>query len=359
MLQAITLPFNPIKVLFLLYYVTFHFLTLFRFQSYQGSIFTQGGTQGAGFWFNSFNPIKVLFLPESEIYVDSGYGKSFNPIKVLFLHSKSSGFSINKFNLSILSRFYFYMIYETNNSSGLVIFQSYQGSIFTWDLRDCWLGMFAFNPIKVLFLLEIACLSPEPVFPLSILSRFYFYRVELRNIGMSFSFQSYQGSIFTRYCLIFFSAPPRLSILSRFYFYGMPWPSSSVLYTLSILSRFYFYKGRTHTLLHGTYLSILSRFYFYASNVLLCQEPDRFQSYQGSIFTLFFPDGERIVGNFQSYQGSIFTRCDPFWNQQSLLLSILSRFYFYNSWETLQFFVDLSFNPIKVLFLPYSPIVWK
>ena len=56
---------------------------------------------------------------------------------------------------------------------------------------------------------------------------------------------------------------------------------------------------------------------------------------------------------FQSYQGSIFTRKCLFLLFFSFLLSILSRFYFY--WKMTRSLLrpKQSFNPIKVLFLPF------
>ena len=143
-----------------------------------------------------------------------------------------------------------------------------------------------------------------------------------------------------------------LSILSRFYFYEIEIVKILLKSTLlSILSRFYFYNVHTNNIRIRTYLSILSRFYFYkvlpaiVEAVIFPFNP---------IKVLFLPDNQAEFGlspDFQSYQGSIFTKrflpcgfCHlsfnpikvlflplllPVFFLEYSLLSILSRFYFY------------------------------
>ena len=143
---------------------------------------------------------------------------------------------------------------------------------------------------------------------LSILSRFYFYEIEIVKILLKSTL---------------------LSILSRFYFYNVHTNNIRIRTYLSILSRFYFYLTiRLNLDLAQTFnpikvlfllnvfcrvasvicLSILSRFYFYLYcfrssfwNILF------FQSYQGSIFTVIEKYTNTSHSIFQSYQGSIFT----------------------------------------------------
>ncbi len=99
---------------------------------------------------------------------------TFNPIKVLFLHY----FTPYLVNALMVFQSYQGSIFTNtayHDVSGGVIFQSYQGSIFT-----------------------NSNISPD---------------------RMDICFQSYQGSIFTEYNLLLPIAEYWLSILSRFYFY--------------------------------------------------------------------------------------------------------------------------------------------
>ncbi len=296
--------FNPIKVLFLQNPVIHCFWQCFAFQSYQGSIFTKLKSDLTG-QVKSFNPIKVLFL----LYKRSlkvGFMTSFNPIKVLFLHN-------NYYN-------------STSNND----FQSYQGSIFTID--------------------EYA-----------------------HGMGSTFSFQSYQGSIFTS---IFGYQSPQII-------------------QLSILSRFYFYTFYNINIFQSHFLSILSRFYFYLLWQSAILQPMCFQSYQGSIFTHFFAVLRQLPwlsilsrfyfymvisisyfsvrftfnpikvlflpcksGNFSCNHRCTFNPIKVLFLLYCLVnwlgcavLSILSRFYFYNYWYWADLRLWVSFNPIKVLFL--------
>ena len=210
--------FNPIKVLFLRCYSAVCYLNAVSFQSYQGSIFTNlvglpeyvlfsfQSYQGSIFTSTSqllsiipyaFNPIKVLFLPISIFSQSIFHHISFNPIKVLFLLDSSPC-----------------LVHQ-----GSVLFQSYQGSIFTY-MNDA-----------------------------------------QGEIGSSF--QSYQGSIFTFRVLEKIGGINGLSILSRFYFYNSNPQHYPTRELLSILSRFYFYNSNPQHYPTRELLSILSRFYFY------------------------------------------------------------------------------------------------
>ena len=216
---------------------------------------------------------------------------SFNPIKVLFLH----GCVCKSITVTI-------------------DFQSYQGSIFTTlQMSEQIKLLLTFNPIKVLFL-------PKGVYIL-----YYYFTI----------FQSYQGSIFTLiYRTSAFTTIP-LSILSRFYFYeGGGWVLPG--YT----SDFQSYQG-----------SIFTK----TPENEAVRRAENFQSYQGSIFTVFHKWLKENKDNFQSYQGSIFTEYYFVEIIQDSILSILSRFYFYRSLLFLTVGMLLSFNPIKVLFLPDTP----
>ncbi len=102
--------------------------------------------------------------------------------------------------------------------------------------------MITFNPIKVLFL----------------------QKGEGRPITEASGFQSYQGSIFTKYTFLAWTQAPA---------------SFNPIKVLFLLSN----HGRTS------------------------KQHSNFQSYQGSIFTSNDPKLARYLYNFQSYQGSIFT----------------------------------------------------
>ena len=188
--------------------------------------------------------------------------------------------------LSILSRFYFYMIlhllqeknllpfnpikvlflrvYWNGTTGNIGNFQSYQGSIFTAEL------------------------TKTPLFPinLSILSRFYFYPVTSAwCVSCHESFQSYQGSIFTRTQVHSLQLMQTFNPIKVLFLLRIEFLRTASINLLSILSRFYFYPvvdrfrcqvlvpfnpikvlflhfQHTPTEQAGT-LSILSRFYFY------------------------------------------------------------------------------------------------
>ena len=141
------------------------------FQSYQGSIFTREHHLGL-LQPQTFNPIKVRFLQSKDRSILLG-SSTFNPIKVRFLRIEDF-FRISTENLSILSRFDFYLPKVAS------------GDVIQW---------------------------------LSILSRFDFYVFFCRLPYHSCSFQSYQGSIFTKVDQLDGFHTSALSILSRFDFY--------------------------------------------------------------------------------------------------------------------------------------------
>ncbi len=108
-------PFNPIKVLFLPSGWNGRQLSRLDFQSYQGSIFTE----------------IIALVGTSGTYFQSYQGSIFTEYSLLFTVIFQS--------LSILSRFYFYK----------------EGNLNTRTLES------SFNPIKVLFLRErLTCRSP-------------------------------------------------------------------------------------------------------------------------------------------------------------------------------------------------------
>ena len=191
-----------------------------------------------------------------------------------------------------------------------IIFQSYQGSIFTCRHRNAALLPQSFNPIKVLFLQCVWFIIDTLVF---------------------LNFQSYQGSIFTEIATL-------------------PWSKN----TLDFQS----YQG-----------SIFTE-WWKNTNIHYIRS---FQSYQGSIFTSIVCCRICLKYYFQSYQGSIFTLETGMTTTSYIPLSILSRFYFYRVivvisvctwWLSILsrfYFYERrfqgskrninSFNPIKVLFL--------
>ena len=168
----------------------------------------------------SFNPIKVLFLlAVGIITVVSSYGLSILS-RFYFYYGKWIELFLDPV-LSILSRFYFYLKLSPPVFVTRDCFQSYQGSIFTikqanvitiHDILSILSRFYfycrgeflqrqpvcrAFNPIKVLFLLENEK-EKKNASDLSILSRFYFYTMSFTSSSMPIIyFQSYQGSIFT------------------------------------------------------------------------------------------------------------------------------------------------------------------
>ncbi len=126
------------------------------------------------------------------------------------------------YNLSILSRFYFYMLQAASQR----------------------LERISFNPIKVLFLpVSSGIFSTTAIFFQSYQGSI-FTRYGPSYAYMRINFQSYQGSIFTQEGEEARISSFSLSILSRFYFYAFLYEPSYLPFLLSILSRFYFYMDR-------------------------------------------------------------------------------------------------------------------
>ncbi len=126
---------------------------------------------------------------------------------------------LTRITLSILSRFYFYLFFFFPFLD-LSYFQSYQGSIFTSYICNCF-----DRPIQ-----------------LSILSRFYFYLVSQSwwNILLK-TFNPIKVLFLHLYIMLILVWLNLLSILSRFYFYTWWAYIGCCSWILSILSRFYFY----------------------------------------------------------------------------------------------------------------------
>ncbi len=210
---------------------------------------------------------------------------------------------------------------------------------------------FSFNPIKVLFLQAHLWGTRVASYPLSILSRFYFYtKAKQENKIPMLTF----NPIKVLFLLIVTLKEPYAVI---------PFNPIKVLFLPVIL-----------LVTRGVVLS------FNPIKVLFLRKTWRtkpglsasFQSYQGSIFTHRMQKLSPVLDIFQSYQGSIFTIYKPFHQIFPVILSILSRFYFYFTFSlsfsrcfsfqsyqgsiftytTLLYYVMVSsFNPIKVLFL--------
>ncbi len=190
-------------------------------------------------------------------------------------------------NLSILSRFYFYPFYAigcniVNILSILSRFYFYNISV---QVSSSFIG--TFNPIKVLFLpsKDRQDFHKDTSFnPIKVLFLHERNNVLLKHLH---NFQSYQGSIFTRreharYPKASLSFNP-IKVL----FLQEDQQETKQALFLSILSRFYFYKWNRNLGKGSRLLSILSRFYFYGKRVHIKMRMggSYFQSYQGSIFT--------------------------------------------------------------------------
>ena len=187
------------------------------------------------------------------------------------------------------------------------IFQSYQGSILSEDKITNGIG-------KI---------------PLSILSRFYF-------IWMS---------------MMYWGVVVGLSILSRFYFINSKLTILGPYIDLSILSRFYFIYARRDNPASELFLSILSRFYFICGylwklNYLrLSFNPIKVLFYQvKQTVKVIEPKRLSILSRFYFINKRITEE------EKNAKLSILSRFYFIGFDLDLLMTIDMTFNPIKVLF---------
>ncbi len=149
--RRIPLTFNPIKVLFLPD-VFFNIKQRnFNFQSYQGSIFTWKHNVLWCHQPSSFNPIKVLFLHQL-IPGDFVFPGTFNPIKVLFLLFSNHILFLSRQCFQSYQGSIFTMEILAILGRENIFFQSYQGSIFTEILSQLRIIRKTFNPIKVLFL---------------------------------------------------------------------------------------------------------------------------------------------------------------------------------------------------------------
>ncbi len=254
---------------------------------------------------------------------------------------------------------------------------------------------FSFNPIKVLFLQAHLWGTRVASYPLSILSRFYFYtKAKQENKIPMLTFNPIKVlfllivTLKEPYAVIPFNPIkvlflPVILLVTRggilsfnpikvLFLLGLGNETSLTSIGLSILSRFYFYNPADIISPGHLQLSILSRFYFYnISSLTLSFCTLFFQSYQGSIFTNWC---SWKVFDFNAFNPIkvLFLQNKQFPQLYLDILSILSRFYFYwmsagqrpenrcfQSYQGSIFthfpghrsIIRDTFNPIKVLFL--------